>query len=151
MLGYAETDVFSGAELGLLQRAKTIVAWLPATICGSAVRCHELARAVQHLLLHTEVCDGWYGMVEHSWLWTKKPERFVVDDVEHLLGPFPNILDVYAPGRVPQVQLVANSSALPFEYRRGDPRKDVRADVIAALVERAPRIMLESPGWVLQP
>ena len=135
MLGYAETDVFSGAELALLRSAEQIVRRLPAECCGEAVRCHELVRVVRHLLplSEIEVCDGWYGMVEHSWLWTKIPER-----VEgHLLGPFPNILDVYAPGRVPQVQLVHNTSALPFEYRRGDPRVDVRGGVIYKLVELA--------------
>ena len=100
MKGYAETDVFNVAELQLLRRAQRIVDVLPASIEGRVIRCHELTRAVAEFL-GCEVCDGWYGMVEHSWLWTKPLELF---------NGLPNVLDVYAPGRPPAVQLVHSSS-----------------------------------------
>jgi hypothetical protein len=154
MRGYAETDVFSEHELDLLVRAREVVAVLPSESFGEPVRCHELAHAVAWVLspsFELEVADGWYGMIQHSWLWTQKLER--VDG--KALGPFPNILDVYVPGRLPQVQLVHVSTALPFEYRRGDPRDDIRKDVIEHLVrltkERSeadkPSLTISGPPW----
>ena len=127
MRTYVETEVFSRAELALFRRATAIVRRLPGKLGAGYVRCHEVARALQRLLgLHKScVADGWYGMVDHSWLWTTPREP---------LSPPPNVLDVYAVGRLPPVVLVSSSSWLPFEYRRGDMRKDIDLAVVRKLV-----------------
>jgi hypothetical protein len=57
--------------------------------------------------------DGHCGIVEHSWL------RCSV------------ILDVYAPGRLPAVQLV---DPLIGGYRPGKPRQDIRPPIVDRLV-----------------
>jgi hypothetical protein len=127
MIGYAEQEVFSEDEQALLARAIQLVKLAPYEIDGEAVRCHELARAVAaHLRL--TVADGWFGMVDHSWCWC---QRFRPG-----FGPLPNILDVYAPGRLPQVMLVDSSSTwLPRDYKLGDRRRDIRRPVIRRLFE----------------
>lgn len=43
------------------------------------------------------VQDGYFGFVEHSWLWTGPQPQ--------LIWQIPNILDTYVPGALPQVQL----------------------------------------------
>jgi hypothetical protein len=125
--GYAETEVFSRRERQLLVEAKRIVRCLPTyDAAGEWVRCHEVARLVG-TMLGLPVVDGSYGMMEHSWLWTHKRES--------PFDPIPNVLDCYAVGRLPAVQLVHSSANLPFEYRRGDPRKDVRKPVMEQLYQ----------------
>ncbi len=112
MEGYAAREVFSAQEKALLGSAQAFVSTVPYELLdGAPVRCHELARAVGRLL-DLEVGDGHFGFVEHSWLWTtpfpKEP-----------CGPswgLPNVLDVYVPGALPQVQLVDSASSLPFRY-----------------------------------
>ncbi len=126
MKGYAAAEIFSACELQFLARAQRLVELAPHELDGKLVRCHELARAVGSVLDLVTV-DGWYGMADHSWLCTTPPREFDTP---------PNILDVYAPGRLPQVQLVHSTTHLPFEYRRGDWRKDIRFDVIEELERR---------------
>lgn len=126
MHGYAAREVFTEAEQVLASRVSNLVAQCPYEIDGDAVRCHELVRAVGEEL-GLSWADGWYGMVEHSWLWTRPWVQ---------PGPVPNIIDPYAPGRLPQVQLIHTGSyALPWDYRRGDyiPAKDIRWAVITKL------------------
>jgi hypothetical protein len=48
--------------------------------------------------------DGRYGIVNYTWLWT---------------GTSRNVLEVYAVGRVPMVQLVGASSAVGCPETRG--------------------------------
>jgi len=128
MKSYFESEVFAASEIRMLQLATQIVADVPSAIRGKGVRCHELARYVGERL-GLEVQDGIFGFVEHSWLWTKPLE-------ERLPWRLPNILDVYVPGQVPQVQLVHLATSLPMPYRRGEPRTDIRQDVLAFLRER---------------
>jgi len=126
MIGYAEQEIFSDAEQALLGRATQLVKLAPYEIDGETVRCHELARAVAaHLRL--TVADGWFGMVEHSWCWC---QRFRPG-----YGSVPSILDVYAPGRLPQVLLIGSSVWLPQDYKLGDRRRDIRRPVIRRLFE----------------
>src|SRR5580692_12192745 len=121
MKGYAAAEVFSKGEQLLLREAQKIVARLPLRdSSGRWSRCHEVARFVG-LLLDLEVCDGYYGMCEHTWLWTT-PVPVARRKGHPWFGPPPNILDPYVVGRVPLVQLVHSSNHLPFEYRRGDKR-----------------------------
>lgn len=62
-------------------------------------RCHELARAIGQI--HgLQVQDGYYGYVEHSWCWMT-PWM----EVELGYPLIPNLLDVYAVGKLPMVQL----------------------------------------------
>lgn len=123
MISYAENEVFSDQELRYWEQATRIIAKIEDEV--PLLRCHELCRVVGELL-GLPVCDGYYGMVDHSWLW--------LGDAPHIFGPLPNILDVYCPGRLPQVQLIHSSNSLPFEYRRHAPRTDIRQDVVTRLV-----------------
>jgi hypothetical protein len=58
--------------------------------------------------------------VDHSWILLPR-------QVEGAL------LDVYAPGRVPQVQLLHDHHVVTCGYERGPARLDVRADVVDML------------------
>lgn len=124
MIGYAQREVFAASEQRLLVQAIEIISCIRDE--EPELRCHELARGVG-ALLDLQVCDGYYGMVSHSWLWTGHFEEF---------SSLPNILDVYCPGRLPQVQLVHTSSTLPFEYRRHTPRTDIRQAIVDKITER---------------
>jgi hypothetical protein len=127
MIPYAQRECFTPQEVELWKRATEIVAKLPHFVEDDEVRCHEVARVVGGIL-KLPWADGWYGMAEHSWLWTRAWEP---------LSPMPNVLDVYAVGRLPPVILVHSSTHLPFEYRRGDSRKDTRVGVVHTLMKIA--------------
>ena len=111
MNGYAETEVFTPREKLLLRQATELVEIAPYEVYGNLVRCHELARAVGKVL-GLEHEDGRYGFVEHTWLWTepRADEKFCAPWV------LPNVLDVYTPGSMPQVQLVHMATGLPARY-----------------------------------
>ncbi len=130
MKSYAEREVFNANELRLLKQATALVARVPAE--GRDVRCHELARAVG-LILGLPVHDGAFGFVEHTWLWTAEPNAMLRDE-RSPMWMLPNILDVYVPGSLPQVQLVHLSTGLPARYRSGKPREDVQQDVVLELL-----------------
>lgn len=138
MNSYAQLEIFSKQEQAVYMRAVSLVDEVPSRINDRLVRCHELARAVCERLKkeaitfggplgplchEMNVMDGYYGMIEHSFI-------LLGELYEGGFGPMPHVLDVYAPGRVPQVQLVDTSSVLPFYYRRGAPRSDVNQDDI---------------------
>lgn len=125
MTVYAAREIFTEAEVALVSRVSGLVSRCPYEISGDLVRCHELVRAVGEVL-GLSWADGWYGMVEHSWLWTKPWAP---------LEQMPNVIDCYRPGCMPACQLVhARSHTLPWDYRRGDFRKDIRFGVVAQLV-----------------
>ena len=128
MTPYAEHEVFGVGSLGLYEKARALVQKIPEKLDGEWVRCHELVRAVAEVLAldKSQVADGWYGHVEHSWLWTRPK----------LIWETPPILDVYVVGRLPSVQLVDSSPTFPWEYRRGDLRSDIQWGVVAELVRR---------------
>lgn len=155
MRGYAERapDIFTPEEIDLFHKATAIVAALPDHEDFGAIRCHELARFVAEEL-SLPFKDGFFGFVEHTWLWTEPYEG-----EGEQLWRLPNILDVYVPGHVPQVQLIHTTTALPVNYRFGPPRTDIREDVIEtlrqqyvqALKDRRPRpeVAMERPGrWL---
>jgi hypothetical protein len=137
--GYAEQEVFSERERELWDRAAGLVAWAPYEIDGELVRCHELARAVGHMLdLDHE--DGRFGFVEHTWLWTDSPSN------KKFCPPWavPNVLDVYTPGSMPMVQLVHMATGLPSRYVLTSLNDlEIRNDVIEELV----RIFEEKKSW----
>lgn len=125
MKGYAELEVFTPAEVELLRQATAMVALLDD---DPEIRCHELARAIGQRLGLT-FKDGFYGFVEHTWLWTTPYEG-----EGEQLWRLPNILDVYVPGELPQVQLIHTTTALPMPYRFGPPRDDIRGGVVRRLL-----------------
>ncbi len=121
-ISYSEREVFDTRELDLWRRATRLCAYIPERFAN--VRCHELARAVGRVLA-LPVEDGLYGFVDHSWLWTRPVQRLPTSRIG-----WPNILDVYAVGRLPMVMLVASEpTGLPhvgWAYRTGpDRRQDI--------------------------
>jgi hypothetical protein len=128
MITYAERSCFRDPHLRLLLRVEEYVSRVSNT-WGNELRCHELARAVHFVIsdhVHEQllVVDGKCGPIEHSWL------RFS-DGV---------ILDPYAPGRMPVVQIV--SPLTGTAYLAGAPRSDIRQ----AIVDRLVLEMLGSAG-----
>lgn len=99
-------------------RAESVA--LVADRWGNELRCHEVARAVQRVLAaqphELVVVDGKCGPIEHSWLRCR-------DGV---------ILDPYAPGRLPAVQLI--DPIVGTAYRPGVPRTDIRQEIIDQIV-----------------
>ena len=120
MKGYAEREVFTERELTLLNMATALVDLVPYELDGEPVRCHELARAVG-VVLDLQHEDGKFGFVEHTWLWTSPLGEIAP---WHL----PNILDVYVPGSLPQVQLVHMKAGLPHRYTLTHRRLHVPAN-----------------------
>jgi|GEM_PF-2787853 len=129
MIEYSERHIFTRRELDLLKQAQNLVANAPYLDGdGEPIRCHELARAVGRVLC-LDYADGRYGFVDHTWLWTESPG-------DSIPWKLPNVLDVYVPGSLPQVQLVhTDSSGLPPRYY---PSKNfdviVRHEVIESLI-----------------
>ncbi len=120
MKTYTEREVFTADELRLFERTTALVSALPhLDPHGREIRCHELARVVaSHLKLPHY--DGLYDLgAQHSWCET----------------PGGHILDVYAVGRIPPVQLVAVVPTMMRHFHRGAYRTDIREDVIAWLID----------------
>lgn len=119
MITYAERVCFREPHRRLLTRVEAYIAHV-SDAWGNELRCHELTRAV-HLVVYScehklDVVDGKCGPIEHSWL-------RLSDGV---------ILDPYAPGRMPAVQIV--DPIMASAYRPGSPRSDIRQSVIDRLV-----------------
>jgi hypothetical protein len=134
MEGYSVREIFAEQELELLRAAQNIVKLIPL----DDIRCHELSRVVG-TLLKLEVQDGYYGFVDHSWLWTKPFEsRGLRPDKNRTRVGFPNILDVYCVGSLPQVRLIdCQHTALPhvgWAYRPDRARDDIDEVLVDTLV-----------------
>ncbi len=137
MKGYAACYVFRAEDMRTYDLAQRVVEVLPE---DGRIRCHELARIVQEVLGSGEVEDGLYGserthaLHEHSWIVLRR------------LGRNRHILDPYAIGQYPPVQLVEVGLPLDDPYLAGKPRDDIRTDLVregARLVrERLPRYHL---------
>lgn len=143
MIGYSEMKVFSPHERYLWDRATRLVGLVDHADFPD-LRCHELARAVGRVL-ELPVQDGYYGFVDHSWLWTRHLERKIGSfGFPHV---FPHVLDVYSVGSLPMVRLVdGEHTSLPhvgWAYRPGDPRSDVDERTVDALV----RIFEAAARW----
>lgn len=128
MLGFSRNEVFEPLALDLYERAAALVARLPENEpdSGELLRCHEVARVVGHFL-GLPVMDGRYLHVPHSWLYfcnrADQPRRL-------------RILDPYAVGRLPMVQLLDTEYSIPHDdhYRPDYPRADIRNGVVHALI-----------------
>jgi hypothetical protein len=133
--GYSAVEIFSREEVELFEKATEMVSYLAES---KTLRCHELARAVG-TVLGLQHQDGYYGFVNHTWLWTTKLEWSELTTYTRL--GFPNILDVYSVGQLPMVRLVdGKHTSLPhvgWAYRpdyRGGPSK-LDNDRVRGLVE----------------
>jgi hypothetical protein len=132
MRGYSATDIFSQRSQRLLEEATSLVEAVPQR--KTVIRCHELARAVWAVLRREyrglRVVDGKYGSVEHSWL--------ALRNYGDLVPGHHVYLDVYAVGRLPQVQLVALDWATHHgdQYKVGKERDDIQHVIVDDLVLR---------------
>jgi len=124
MRNYSEYEIFHSKELEHLKKAQELIQLIPDEFMASdwKLRCHEVVRAVG-VQLGLQVVDGLYGCVDHSWLLTG------------FRGPRSNILDVYAVGRLPQVQLIDMWYVGPRHDSLYKP-KDDRTDIDCAVVEQ---------------
>jgi hypothetical protein len=103
-----ENPVKSYSELNVFEQSETIDYEQAVRFIQSVqghYRCHELAHAVGEVL-GLPVQDGYYEGINHSWLWTRPLPKLPAPSL-------PNILDVYVPGELPQVQLIHYASILP--------------------------------------
>ena len=125
VIGYAAAEIFSAEEVRACELARTLVERLPDR---PDLRCHEVARIVRALLGWGQVEDGRYhpggdGLpIEHSWIELHKTWR------HH------HVLDVYAVGRVPMVQLVDCGFPLASPFVGGAVRGDVRVQLVEEMV-----------------
>jgi hypothetical protein len=106
------------------------------------LRCHEVARAIAEVMgLSANVQDGWCGHAEHTWIWLFPNGA---PPGQHM--PYGTaILDVYAVGQLPPVQLIALDRAVGLHsaggdvashYRESRSRTDIRTDVVERLIAR---------------
>jgi hypothetical protein len=134
---YAERQIFHEAAMAIWADAVDIVKRVSPRH-GNEVRCHELARAALTALealnheklvmanASLQLYDGQLWAIEHSWLvyrWNDEvaPKRF--------------ILDVYTPGRLPQVQLLDGEHfAICRGYKPGPVRTDIDLSMFATLL-----------------
>jgi hypothetical protein len=137
MKSYSELEIFTEKEVRLFHVATQLVEALPRP---PKLRCHELARALG-CILGLQHQDGYYGFVDHSWLWTTKPEWNTLTERTRL--GFPNILDVYSVGSLPMVRLVdGKHPSLPhvgWAYRPGKLREDIDQVAVNDLVNEFTR------------
>jgi hypothetical protein len=127
----AKGDVFTERDMMILVAAEHVVAILPDTMGRRGpTRCHEVARVCAKLM-DLEVIDGRYGLVQHSWCLTKDRA----------------ILDPYAVGRLPQVQLVSEYGVVGFA-RNYQPSASLRTDIHTWWVSHmVKKIEASIPRW----
>lgn len=126
MKGVSELHCFSEKELAIFREATDIVSLLPENdSTGECLRCHEVARVVGELL-NLEVIDGRYEYgAEHSWCVITQVTKF---------RSF-SILDPYAIGRIPIVQMYYIAPTIPNRYFPEARRKDIKTDVVEDLLK----------------
>jgi hypothetical protein len=145
---YSETTVFSPVALALREVVEHLVERLPDPEPGKPLwRCHEVARAVREVLTPSlevggsgaqlHVFDGKYGPpdlhdqvkyspgVEHSWI-------VVIETASKRPGC---VLDPYAVGRLPQVQLVDWEQQFACMYKPREYRTDIDKAVVQHMVD----------------
>lgn len=131
MIPYAQVKCFDKRMLHCYRLAYRITQWLPGWYDGERTRCHEVARIVNILLLdkalgNTEVVDGKYGGIDHSWI--------NLLPAEGLPPTSQRILDTYAVGQLPQVQLVDCFGRLGAAYEPGEMRTDIKTHFVHTCV-----------------
>lgn len=128
MQSYSEREIFDPKYILCMRLVERLVERLPDKVHGDPLRCHEVARIALDVIeksfdVRVAVLDGHYGPVEHSWLLlqSRDPKKMHV------------ILDPYAVGRLPPVQLVSVNLGHAALYRVGNQRDDIRAEVLLEL------------------
>jgi hypothetical protein len=137
MKGYSERCVFLPSVIRLHTFLSKVLEHFDSSPYGLGpdreLRCHELTRAVKRFMVHGDVpyhppnvtlYDGKYSIVDHSWL------EILAKSPEGLCSLY--ILDVYAVGQLPQVQLLDIAFSLPHRasYRPQAWRNDIDMDVV---------------------
>ncbi len=139
MKSYSETNIFSPVALTLRKVVERLVELLPDPEPGKDLwRCHEVARAVEGVLetsleaggsgARLHVFDGKYGPpamggIDHSWLVLLQPDKPGV------------VLDPYAIGRLPQVQIIDWEMQLACMYKASGYRNDIDKTVVQYMVD----------------
>jgi hypothetical protein len=122
---YSQREVFGTSDFIYYRKARRFVQRMPSYGSrGEQLRCHEVARAVVRVVgLPLEfVRDGYYELAcQHSWI----------------VLPSGHVLDAYAVGRHPPVQLVAVVTTLPKRFNERDIGVVVDERTVSWLVERA--------------
>lgn len=128
MISYSERVTFSPQDAEAFRLARALVGRVRSHLAydGQEIRCHELARAVVRVLtargLEAVVVDGSLWLIEHTWILLPGQGD-------------QKLLDVYAPGRLPQVQLLDVHPSVTRGYRASPAhRDDVRDRVVDDLV-----------------
>lgn len=137
MKSYAERQIFHVVAQAIWCDAVDIVARV-SDRWGNEVRCHELARAAMTALQALNqsklneanatlgIVDGKLGAIEHTWI------TYTCNDAT---APRRFILDVYTPGRLPQVQLIDGEHfVISRGYEPGEARKDIDVELFAKLL-----------------
>lgn len=136
MKSYAERQIFHVVAQAIWCDAVDIVRRV-SDRWGNEVRCHELARAALTALQALNqtklneanatlgIVDGQLGAIEHTWL------TYTCKDA---VAPRHFILDVYTPGRLPQVQLIDTHVFIGRGYQPGEARKDINLELYAKLL-----------------
>jgi len=144
MKSYAEREIFGSYAITIWMDAVTYVSRVGA-MWGNELRCHELARAAHRALSaeHAErlrtwkvgltVVDGRLGPIEHSWITYAPPAP--IGQPYRDAPRRAHVLDVYCPGRLPQVQLIDGSSTISREYHAGPAREDIDQAIVDSLVQ----------------
>lgn len=140
MRSYAERAIFHATAMHVWADAVDIIKRV-SDRHGNEVRCHELARAAIYALVALdqqrmydanailELVDGKLYAIEHSW---------IVYRWLDLISPRRFIIDVYCPGRLPQVQLIDGDH---FVVARGYEQGPARTDINKSMVEQLTREM----------
>lgn len=140
MRSYSETDVFTDYALEAFREASQLLARIADPAPGvPAWRCHEVARAVRYVL-HArpgkvkllDVVDGKFSGADHSWL----------EIARGTTAGWPALLDVYAVGSLPMVQLLDTTPLLGGRkalYEQGEERDDISVGALEALIEQMKR------------
>lgn len=140
MIPYAITErVFHGTELhAFLEITKWVELVKETSIeYDDRFRCHELVRALHHqlmkqMMINTLVADGHYGAVDHSWL-------VFAPRADKMHGAV--ILDCYAVGQLPMVQLLDPFGPKQSLFYPLDPnyysqqRDDIRFDAVERIIQ----------------
>jgi hypothetical protein len=133
MNGYSAEHVFTNEQRRVWSEATIFVHAIPELLdpASHTIRCHELARAVGNYFISQGVklrmVDGKFGLVEHTWLEFTDAKRHV-------------ILDVYAVGSLPMVQLIdrgATGLLSARQYVEGEERTDIDSRKVEQLLVAA--------------
>jgi hypothetical protein len=134
MISHVEREIFTPEEVAVWCDAVDLVRRVSVQ-WGNELRCHELVRAAHKCLgqlgRRTEIVDGKLFAIEHSWLSIVGPAAppGLVRDLRLY-----SLLDVYCPGRLPQVQIIHNHFIVARGYEEGPARTDINESIVARVV-----------------